>query len=273
MKHGTITGCLAAALLAGFSLGAHAENNDNPYRVIADRNPFALKPIPPPPPPPDTSVPTNTPPPVDIKLTGITTLLGPPKVFLQLVNAQTKKPDYPPPLQVGDKQNDVEILAIDTVAGTVRIKQGDAETTLDFEKNGIKSAIAGGPAVPPVPGVAPVAVPPPPVQNGSRAIVAGNPGVAPTAPAPANTGLPTRPVRSDFNNVILSGNQPNTPTPQPRTAMPSMSREEVEARIELQREELRKREQSGSARPGMSGILPPTRFTPQPAPGGVPQPQ
>lgn len=279
MKHGTIAGCLAAAMLAGFSLAAHA---DNPYQVIIDRNPFALKPIPPPPEPGPAAVPTNAPPPSEIKLTGITTLLGPPQVFLQLVNAQTKKPEYPPPMQVGDKQMDVEVLSIDPEAGTVRIKQGDAETTLDFEKNGIKSAVAGGPAVPPVPGVAPLAVPPPPgaigtpTQNGSRAIVAGNSGVATTG-APGNPGLPTRPVRTDFNNTfnnaIVSGNQPATPTPQPRAAMPTLSREDVEARIEAQRQILREREQSGGAPPGMSRILPPTRFSPPPAPGGVPQPQ
>jgi hypothetical protein len=290
MKSGTFY--LITALLAGFSLGAHGEVKDNPYQVIIDRNPFNLKPIPPPP-EPVAATPTNTPPQVDIKLTGITTLLGPPRAFLQLMNQQTKKPEFPPGLEVGDRFGDIEILAINTGEETVRIKQGDGETTLDFKNHGIKSAVAGGPA--PAPGGPGLMPPPPahafpgapgvtgaPTQNGSRAIVAGNSaGSVPTPGMGAMPnmagGMPVRPLRADYgnnfgNNVIVSGaGQPATQTPQP-TAVPTLSREDAEARIEAQRRMLEQREQSGAAAPGMSRILPPTRFSPpSPAPS-VPRP-
>src|SRR5436190_14085248 len=147
MKCGTITGLLGGVIVAGFSLGAFAEVKENPYQVIIDRNPFALRPIPPPPVPQD-----NTPPPppaLEIKLTGITTLLGPPRVFLEFTDPQSKKTDRPPPLGEGDPYKDgISVVAIDAENGRVRIKNGDAETTLDFEKNGIKPGGAVAAATP-----------------------------------------------------------------------------------------------------------------------------
>src|SRR5829696_571497 len=90
MKRGSILGTLIALLVVGFSLTAFAELKDNPYQVIIDRNPFGLRPIPP---PPVAVVDTNppAPPPPDIKLTGITTLLGEPRVMLQIEDKQSKK--------------------------------------------------------------------------------------------------------------------------------------------------------------------------------------
>ncbi len=298
MKTGTLSRLLTAAVLAGFAAGALAEK-ETPYQIIVDRNPFALKPIPPPPPPPGPPEPTNnTPPPSDVKMSGITTLLGEARVFLEFTDPQTKKVTRPPALQAGDKEGNVEVLSIDPENGVVRIRQGETETSLDFEKNGVKpSAVASAapahnpgmpPPVPPpvagLPGAAATAPGAGAVANAgslssSRAIVAsGNtavstPGASPAAfsAAAANPvmygagGMPTRPIRADggLGNVIVTGQgqsigTPTAPTPT-ATATPTMSREEAEIAIEARRRAL---EAQGSS---VSRILPPTRFsTPTP---------
>src|SRR6185503_14838617 len=133
MKRGTITGVFGTIIVAGFTLGAFADVKENPYQVIIDRNPFGLKaiPIPEPPKPPEAPV---VPAP-EIKLTGITTLGEQPKAFLQVEDKQTKKAEFPPPLAAGENYKDVMVVSIDVENHTVRIKNGDAETTLDFINN------------------------------------------------------------------------------------------------------------------------------------------
>ncbi len=154
MKRGTLTVLFGAIVVAGFSLGAFADVKENPYQVIIDRNPFNLRPIPPP--PTVVVVETNAPPlpPPEIKLTGISTLSGAPKVFLQVEDKQTKKASFPPPLAVGDNHFEISIVSIDVENNTVRIRNGDAETTLDFDKNGVKAAAIAATPVP-NPGVIP----------------------------------------------------------------------------------------------------------------------
>jgi hypothetical protein len=266
MKRGTITGLLGGVIVAGFSLGAFAEVKDNPYQVIIDRNPFGLRP---PPPPPSTEPPPPPPvPALEIKLTGITTLLGPPRVFLEFTDPTTKKTDRPPPLGEGDPYKDgISIVSIDAENGRVRIKNGDAESTLDFDKNGIKpGAVAAAapvphpglpgnpiPPVPGFPGAAPAGVP---VATGPArgAIVGGaTASVAPT-PATGLGGLPPRPVRTDNGAAILGG-YGQTANPQPAyqvQAQPTMTREQAEATIELRRQELQRQNNPAAA------ILPPT---------------
>ena len=297
MKSGTIRGLLGAAIVAGFSISAFAEIKENPYQVIIDRNPFNLRPIPPPPPPPtETNAPAEPPP--EVKLTGITTLLGTPKVFLQLEDKKTKKPSFPPPMAAGDSEDGITIVSIDTENLKVRIKNGDAETTLDFKNNGVKpggAAVASVAGIPP-PGVMPLkpAVPPaipgvPTAQAGAantgRAIVAGGaPSTAAYNPAAANPYagvVPPRPVRSDNNLAIVAGGgsqiyNPNAQTPTPP---PSYNRQEAEAIMELTRQRLQQQEQSGKVAPGQppSALIPPTALgralgTPTPPPPGFPNP-
>jgi len=290
MKHLTFCACLAILLLAGFS--AFAEVKDNPYQVIIDRNPFALRPIPPPP-VPVSNEPTNPPTVSNIKLTGISTLLGPAKVFLQYENPQTKKTEFPPGMLVGEKQGEIEVLSIDPANGIVRIRHGDAETTLDFDHNGIKAPGTGGatavPGGPPglVPMNLPPAVPPPggvtatPTANGSRAIVAGGstaaPAAVPNAMFNGAAGLPSRQVRTDYgNNVLLAGGGQPVNNGQPANAapaVPAMSRDEAEARIEAQRQLLLQKEAQGLVPKGMPSILPPTRMGQSLGlPGSIPPP-
>jgi hypothetical protein len=282
MKSGTLSRCLTAAV-ASLSLVGYAEVKENPYQVIIERNAFGLKP-PPPPPVQQTNAPVDVPPAMDVKLTGISTLLGPPKVFLQIQNQQTKKFEFPAALEVGEKLGDIEILAVDPEAGTVRIRSGDAETTLDFDKNGVKpNAVAG--AVPPpqgMPGVVPLNVPPAPTSNpfnktGSRVSVSG--GTASSAPAApgfgnANFGasIPARPMRSE-GNVILAGGGQTAAQQAPQTpVVQSHNPEEVMRDIEARRQMLLQKEQAGQAPAGMSRILPPTRYTPNQPATPVPTP-
>lgn len=183
--------------------GAVAEH---PYAAIVERNAFGLRPIPPAPPPAQPEVPPPAPLP-DIKLTGISTLLGEPQVFIEIIDPQTKKTERPPGLEAGEKQFDIEILAIDPRQGVVRVRNRGTEQTLDFVNNGIKpgapSTAANAPAnrgrvpapafsamrpPPPSPIRSPV-VPANPASDNSRAIVSGGPGGATTA-TPMNPGIP-----------------------------------------------------------------------------------
>jgi hypothetical protein len=287
MKSGTLSRCVATLLLAGFSLGLHAEVRDNPYQIIIQRNPFALNPIPPPP-PPQTNAVVEEKPQVDIKITGISTLLGAPKVFLQVQNQQTKKTEFVTITQ-GDPKDGLELLAVDPDAGSVRVRQADGtELDLDFERNGVKptgGAVASAVPMPPPPGgggVVPLNRPAPAPLNfnnpGSSAIVNGGGGMnSASMPTPnanaafpgAVNNMPTRDVRASMgNNVIVTDStRAATPTtPQPTVNTPQLSREEVMARIEAQRQILLQKEQQGLAPANMSRILPPTPYSPPPAP-------
>jgi hypothetical protein len=295
MKRGKLSVFLGVIAVAGFSLDACADVKENPYQVIIDRNPFNLRPIPPP--VVAVATETNAPPvpPPEIKLTGITTLSGSPKAFLQVEDKQTKKAAFPPPLAAGDNYNEIVVVSIDVENNTVRIKNGDAETTLDFEKNGVKAAAVAAtptpqpgvlphlnpnaPGVPPVPGGV-SAVQPPANVPGRGAIVSGGTPSTPTAPTAygAMGNLPARPLRTDNNNVGVNpggsslimaggGGQVYNPNPQPvPPVQPTLSREDAEARIEAQRRML---EQNNSA---VSRLLPPTTLGRSLTPPTVPQP-
>ncbi|HMJ90065.1 MAG TPA: hypothetical protein VK530_09625 [Candidatus Acidoferrum sp.] len=272
MKSGILSRCLTAAVLAGLSAVTYAEVKENPYQIIIDRNPFQLK-TPPVVQPPSTE-PTNAPPPIEIRLTGISDLLGEPKAFLQFQNQQTKKFEFPPALQVGEKQGDIEVLAIDTIAGTVRIRNGDAETTLDFEKNGVKPATAvaaAGSPVPPPPGMMPLRVPPPPAPGGSfnnpgagNVSVSGGAPTTPTAGGPSfGANIPARPMRSEGNVLIGGGGLAANPNPMPQPQVHAgQSAEDVMRDIEARRGLMLQKEQAGQVPRGSAAILPPTKYTP-----------
>src|SRR6266436_2076825 len=84
--------------------GGRADSKPNPYQVIAERNPFGLKP---PPPPPD-----NTPPPPGVPLgtvvlTGITSRSGPtPRALLEMTGQEAGKTGTvrKPILREGDRE-------------------------------------------------------------------------------------------------------------------------------------------------------------------------
>jgi hypothetical protein len=276
MKRGRIASIVGTVLVAGFSFAAYAEVKENPYQIIIDRNPFGLRP-PPPPPEPKKEEPPPVPAP-EVKLTGITTLLGPARVMLQVEDKQTKKFSFPTIAEGdSDPMTGIAVLSIDVENQRVRIKNGEAETTLDFKNNGVKpggGAIASATPVP-HPGVVPplatplgipMAVPNPAASSsaGRGAIISG--GAAPTAALPgalpntlAGGGLPPRPLRGDGLSIMAGGGgQVYNPNPMPIAAQPSMTREEAEARIEAQRRILQQQQASGQAVPYSPNILPPT---------------
>jgi hypothetical protein len=111
--------------------------SENPYRAIFLRNLFGLRPVeirtaPPPPAPSSTIV-----------LTGITTILGDRRAFLEIT-----PPAKPPQtakqisciLAEGQREGAVEVVQIDPKGGSVKVSDNGTLTTLTFEKNGRKTS-------------------------------------------------------------------------------------------------------------------------------------
>lgn len=223
MKREQIRRMASIVLLGGTALSALAATGENPYLVIVQRNPFALRsavPVMPPAPevPPRPSTPL-------IWLTCITDLPGQRTAMFQYEDRQTHKVRYSTLLTEGQGDETVAVLEIDPVNALVRVKCGETEATLDFVRHGLKPGVSLVAAAPPVP---------PPFRA-----------------APPNP-----------SDRVVIGNQPAwTPAP-PAVLKPALTREQVEALIEQRRTELRALETSGQSGPGRgsSAILPPTRL-------------
>ncbi|HOC53981.1 MAG TPA: hypothetical protein PKI20_00015 [Verrucomicrobiota bacterium] len=128
-------------------------SGDNPYQAIVDRNVFALKP---PPPPPDPEA--NKPPPPKILLTGIYEMGGKKRVLMKVaMPARPPEPakEVPLTLSEGQREGEIEVLEIDTVARTVKVDNFGTVTSLDFTNNGAKVAAAAAPGKVPGPGMPP----------------------------------------------------------------------------------------------------------------------
>ena len=237
----TLVGVLGSVALAA---GANALPNTaaTPYQSFVERNVFGLKPPPPPAKPPE--VPVNVP---KITLTGITTILGS-KQAMMLVPVPAKPPvpakEESYILKEGQRDGDIEVLAIDEKAGTVKVKNHGAVQTLDFENNGAKL-----PTATPLPAVA-----------------TPNPMIGQAA----NRAIPT-PVGFTFNSALRSGAnvtsagqgaQPgnasgasasvNAAATQPRV---TMTPDQQAVIIEAQRAEMIERGDPTAK------IMPPTEFT------------
>ena len=206
MKRRTLSGLLACAVLASSLVGALAEVKDNPYQVIVNRNAFALKPPPPPTPPTPAEPPPS---PVEVFLTGISTLGGTKKVLLQITDKSPSKggkTEFPPPLVEGDVQGRIKVVSIDPEKGAVAIKIDGNEKTLGFEKDASK---AGG-AAPNPPAMIPGMMPgmPPPVNPAGTVPL---PGVTTAAGAAAalNAAGVAGAAGSRGNNVMVGGGAPS----------------------------------------------------------------
>lgn len=119
-----------ATLLAGPLHGIEANRS---YQTIVDRNPFNLKP-----PPPPAAPPTNEPPakpPVEIMLTGYSTVTKPKRAYLMSKEPNKKDPYFS--LAEGQAKDGVEVLEINERTKTVKIKNAGIEHELTFAKNGI----------------------------------------------------------------------------------------------------------------------------------------
>jgi len=121
--------------------------NDSPYAAIVERNIFALVPIPPPK-DPDADVKSNTPP-VNVTLSGITTIFGNTRAYFMVQDPpQPGKPPVAPEsvmLTAGERRGKLEALEIDIKAGTVKIKNDGVISTITFPKH---TETAGAPPPP-----------------------------------------------------------------------------------------------------------------------------
>ena len=166
--------------------------DDNPYKSIVDRNAFSLAD---PPKPVDPSA-TN-PPPSNIKLTGITKLFGKKQALLMVQEpGPGQKPSDSYILGEGERQDQVEVIAIDEIEGSVKVNNAGAIQTLTFDKDGVQDS--GG-------GAGGGGLPPPP-----RAMSAGN-GFA--NPRVGMRMLPPPPARN-FRMPSAPGQQPQQPDAQ-----------------------------------------------------------
>lgn len=293
-------GFLSGAILAGSAALTCADVKDNPYQVIVTRNAFALKP---PPPPAPTTPPEPPPSPVEVLLTGISTLSGQPKVLLQVTDkgpGKGGKTEYFPPLPEGDKQGRIEVVRIDAEKGLAVIKIDENEKTLTFEKDSPKPSggapAPGASAAPTPPGIPvprPAGIPPTPAaaattlggSGGGGVLVGGNTASipAPVAPTPgavvtpttagastftSSSGFPPRTLRTgnDAAGGVLiggAGTSTTTTTPATTSAGTTMTPEQIRQHL-IQQHQMRKEAESlGLIQPGKLPPLPPP-------PGGMP---
>jgi hypothetical protein len=117
------------------------------YNVFLARNPFSLRPPPKPPAPPEKIPEPEIP--LNVKLTGISTLLNKKRVFL------VNQPEGEPPIYLkmveGEVDAGIEIISIDPDAGAVKVKIDGMAQTITFKDNGFKAsgAIPAAPIVSP----------------------------------------------------------------------------------------------------------------------------
>jgi hypothetical protein len=192
--------CFLSSLALGMPATAVVTDDREAYHGIVERNVFSLKPPAPvvPPEPP-------APPAPKIKLNGIFTILGGKRAGLT-VSIPPKPPDPAREdsfiLAEGQRRGEVEVLQIDEIAGTVKLKNHGTLQSLNFTNDGAK--LVNVPPPPPAPGM-PQSIPNP---GG----ISGNPAV------PGNTALRTIPPRAMRlpPTPNAGGQQPGTtPSPMP----------------------------------------------------------
>jgi hypothetical protein len=251
--------------IVGVSLvasNARAINAENPYGPIVSRNVFGLKPPTVTAPPPVAPVAAA----VTFKLLGISTILDRKQVLLKVMTAAR-----PPELAKaqaylwgeGQGEDDIEVVAIDAVLGTVTIKNRGETVSLtmkeDAEKPAVGAALPGPGAPSPLSPQLPGQLPPPPAGAGV---------VAPTGGAGPRT-IPTRSLRTSTTDgaglgaVAAPGgwgsaNRATLPsaaqTPSPNDAS-TLPYDAQMALIEIQRERTKEAVQAGKLPP-----LPPISF-------------
>ena len=184
----------ATATTAGF----------NPYSGIVERNSFGLKP------PINPADLVKPPPPLvaDIKLQGITTILGRKQVLMKVrIPAKPPEParDQSVVLSEGQREGEVEVLEINPADGTVKINNAGTILPLNMKDNGEKPtpgaamptspAIHGAPGLPGVPPPAASAVP-------TAALPAAVPGSPAVESFGGNKTIPTRAMRTTSDGAL-----------------------------------------------------------------------
>lgn len=248
---------LLASVLIGYAVTP--SDQGNPYDAIVGRNVFSLKPPPPPPNPEDL---IKKDPPPKIRLQGLTTILGRRQV---LFKSQTPaKPGQPAKdesyvLSEGERQGEIEVVAIDENAGTVKFNNHGTPETLNMKDDADKPVLGAAP--PPVtapPGGVPRPVPGVPQPAGA---------VNPVRPAPGSVttfggspgSIPQRQIRG---TSVTAGGLPAGLSSPARTTQQSgqqsLTPEQQVVIMEVQREHNR-------GNPNFPP-LPPTPYAPTPPP-------
>ena len=266
MRHGEkVAICLAGGL--ALHTGASAVTTDvsgNPYAGIIDRNVFALKPAPPPPLPPGPP----EQPPQKIVLTGIVNAWGKKQVLFK--TPMVGKPGEAPKetsfmLKEGERAGEIEILEINEVLGTVRVKNHKLEQALSLKDDGMKpqGGPGGGPGA--LPGVPNFGTPNLGVTGGGvpNMGVPGS-GVGPSlTPVPnygggaASIQRPLRVITPPTANAQAQAQALAQAQAQPKP----MSPEEQVVMMEINRKLTAEKVAKGELPP-----IPDTLFTPKPAP-------
>jgi len=114
------------------------------YGCIIQRNIFGLRPAPPPSPPP--TAPARSQPLPQVRLTGMTDLLGRSVVLLEISNPG--QPVKRPILAEGEAADEVEVLKIDLASAQVRMRIASLETNITFAPQPLPSPTASTHRVP-----------------------------------------------------------------------------------------------------------------------------
>lgn len=254
--------CAVAVMALGAGL-LRANVDTNPYTTIVDRNPFALKPPPPPPPPPEQTAPPV--PMAKVTMTGLLSTFGEPRVLLEIIEEPGKGGGTPkkPILREGERLGPVEVLAIDVVKNTVRLRNSGVETNITFE-------VAKSGPVPGVPG-APPSFTPPPInvpqpqnsQNPQAALSGANPAGSSGVTLMGNnagvsTALPGTTADSGMRTI------PSRPLRTENAGVPPMTKEQADLLLEVNR--LRE-QQSPNPNPAFPKLPYSPRGGPPPVPG------
>jgi hypothetical protein len=133
----TMAYLLGFLVFGSISNSLWAASSENPYQGIVQRNVFDVRP----PPAPIVEAPPAPPLP-EIWLNGLTDILGRKQALLKV-----RFPSKPPKEESyifgeGQREGDIEILAIDVRAGTVKVKNFDTIMNLSVEANSSKLANA-----------------------------------------------------------------------------------------------------------------------------------
>ncbi len=122
----------------------------NPYQGITERNVFRLNP-PPAPAPPEASKPPTP----KVFLTGITTLGGPKRALLKTAPTPGKAGDAGKErsymLTEGERQDELEVVAIDEKEGVVKVNYAGDVFSVNFKDNAVASTTPAAPSAPGAP--------------------------------------------------------------------------------------------------------------------------
>lgn len=230
----------------------------SPYERIVGRNVFSLKPPTPPPNPEDL---VKKEPPPKIRLQGLTTILGRRQV---LFKSQTPaKPGQPAKdesyvLSEGERQGEIEVVAIDENAGTVKFNNHGTVETLNMKDDADKPVLG---AAPPTVTAPPGGVPRP-VSGVPTPVTVANPLV----PTPGGvttfgggSGIPQRQIRGTTGTTggLPAGLSNPSRTPH-ISEQQSLTPEQQIVVMEVQREH-------NKSNPNFPP-LPPTPYAPTPPP-------